>query len=621
MVISEKNNQLDKIEIQQAEIRELNSIRKSLNSSFMPNGTESGNKQIQSALKILDKIVPEFEKTALNNKQEIEASKLQIVLMVGLILLFILVSSILLIKHISFSLDSIINNLAEIAQGNFFTRINYKGDDELGQVLCALKKMQIVLGYDLDRSAQLAQRNARIKVALDNVDSAVVVANRDNKIIYLNDSAQDLFNKSESKIKSELPEYNSRKIVDTEMDLFGGSETTKEILALASSDTKMIEVGGLNFKVIVSPVVNDEGEKLGSVAEWIDMTQQLSIEAEIDSVVNNVVMGDLNTTISLEGKEGFLRNLSDGINQIINVIENALRDVEGSLSRLASGDLTQKVDKEYAGIYSSLITNINTTVDRLYEVVSQILQATGHIENTSREIEAGNRDMSARTEQQASNLEETASSMEELTSIVKNNADNASQAQNISHQANSIAEQGGQIIINAISAMDEINTSSNKIADIISVIDEIAFQTNLLALNASVEAARAGEQGRGFAVVASEVRNLAQRSATAAKEIKELILDSVQKVQNGSELVNESGETLSKIVEGTQKAGTLITEIAGASREQAAGIEQVNTAITQMEVITQQNASLAEETSAASMNLTQQADSLNAMVNFFKINR
>ena len=383
----------------------------------------------------------------------------------------------------------------------------------------------------------------------------------------------------------------------------------------------MIEIGGLTFKVIISPVVNEEGERLGSVAEWIDMTQQLSIEAEIDEVVTKVVKGDLNSTISLEGKDGFLKNLSDGINQIIFVVDNALKDVEASLKRLASGDLTQKVDKEYSGIYASLIGNINSTVDRLCEVVSQILEATGHIENSSREIEAGNRDMSARTEQQASNLEETASSMEELTSIVKNNADNAIQAQDISHDANSIAEDGGKIIIRAIEAMEEINKSSKKIADIIGVIDEIAFQTNLLALNASVEAARAGEQGRGFAVVASEVRNLAQRSATAAKEIKELIVDSVYKVENGSELVNESGESLNNIVQGTQKAGTLITEIAGASREQAAGIEQVNTAITQMEVITQQNASLAEQTSAASMNLTQQADGLNAMVNFFKINR
>lgn len=481
--------------------------------------------------------------------------------------------------------------------------------------------MQIVLGYDLDRSSQLANRNARIKVALDNVDSSVVVANRDNKIIYLNDSANKLFAKNESKIKAEHPDFNSDRIIDTPMDLFGGSEVTKEILALSSSDTKMIEISGLTFKVIISPVVNESGERLGSVAEWIDMTQQLSIEAEIDDVVNKVVNGDLNTTINLEGKEGFLRNLSDGINQIIYVVDNALKDVEDSLSRLASGNLTQKVDKSYSGIYSVLINNINTTVDKLCDVVRQILIASGHIENSSREIEAGNKDMSARTEQQASNLEETASSMEELTSIVKNNADNANQAQKISHEANSTAEKGGQVIVNAISAMEEINKSSKKIADIIGVIDEIAFQTNLLALNASVEAARAGEQGRGFAVVASEVRNLAQRSATAAKEIKDLIIDSVNKVQNGSELVNQSGDTLNDIVQGTQKAGTLITEIAGASREQAAGIQQVNEAITQMEVITQQNASLAEQTSAASMNLASQADSLNAMVNFFKINR
>lgn len=583
---------------------------------------DSGTAPIDSAFDIFDIIIPKFENTIMENHEIIESEKLNMIIAVVLILLFILTSSIFLIKHISNSLDSIISSLAEIGSGNFFSHICYKGDDELGQVLCALKKMQIVLGYDLDKSAQLANRNARIKVALDNVDSPVIVANRDNKVIYINQSAQNLFNKHENKIKTELPEFAATDIINNQMDLFGDGETNNKMIpSLTSSKTQIIEIGGLTFKVTISPVVNDEGERLGAVSEWIDMTQQLSIEAEIDAVVTKVVDGDLSNTISLEGKDGFLLNLSEGINSIIYVVDNALKDVENSLSMLSTGDLTYKVNKDYSGIFAVLINNINITVDKLYEVVSEIQMASGHIDTSSKEIESGNKDMSTRTEQQASNLEETASSMEELTSIVKNNAANASQAQEISHQANIAAEKGGKIIINAVHAMDEINTSSTKISDIIGVIDEIAFQTNLLALNASVEAARAGEQGRGFAVVASEVRNLAQRSATAAKEIKELIIDSVGKVQNGSELVNQSGETLNNIVESTQKAGTLITEIASASKEQAIGIEQVNEAITQMEVITQQNASLAEQTSAASMNLATQADTLNEMINFFKINR
>lgn len=581
---------------------------------------ESGTAPINTAFEIFDQIVPEFEQIIIAEHDQIKSKNLKLEIIVGLILLFILLSSILLIRHISKSLDTIIKSLAEIASGNFFSRISYKGDDELGQVMCALKKMQIVLGYDIDRAQQLANRNARIKVALDSVDSPVVLANRDNKVIYLNQSAQSLFDTRESIIQEELPEFSSAQILNNQMDLFGDPETNKSrILALNSTETQMIEIGELTFKVVISPVVNDDNERLGSVAEWIDMTQQLAIESEIDAVVNKVVAGDLSNTISLDGKDGFLRNLSEGINSIIYVVNNALKDVENSLSMLSSGDLTHKVDKDYSGIYAVLINNINITVDKLYEVVSEILTSSGHIDNSSKEIESGNKDMSARTEQQASNLEETASSMEELTSIVKNNAENASQAQSISHNANIAAEKGGEIIINAIKAMEEINQSSTKISDIIGVIDEIAFQTNLLALNASVEAARAGEQGRGFAVVASEVRNLAQRSATAAKEIKELIVDSVGKVQNGSELVNQSGETLNNIVESTQKAGTLITEIASASKEQAIGIEQVNEAIAQMESITQQNASLAEQTSAASMNLAAQADTLNEMINFFKI--
>ncbi len=221
-------------------------------------------------------------------------------------------------------------------------------------------------------------------------------------------------------------------------------------------------------------------------------------------------------------------------------------------------------------------------------------------------------------EQQASSLQETASSMEELTSTVRDNADNAQQANQVAASARQLAERGGEVVHNAIDAMGQINTASSKIAEIIGVIDAIAFQTNLLALNASVEAARAGEQGRGFAVVATEVRNLAGRSATAAKEIKELIQDSAGKVQAGSELVNQSGETLGEIVTGVKKVGDIIAEIAAASAEQAAGIDQVNQAITSMDEVTQQNAALAEQTSAASSSLYDKAQEMERMMAFFE---
>jgi methyl-accepting chemotaxis protein len=251
--------------------------------------------------------------------------------------------------------------------------------------------------------------------------------------------------------------------------------------------------------------------------------------------------------------------------------------------------------------------------------VGQIKDATDTINTASKEIAAGNSDLSQRTEEQASSLEETASSMEELTSTVKQNAENAKQANQLAIGASDVAGKGGAVVSEVVVTMDSINESSRKIVDIISVIDGIAFQTNILALNAAVEAARAGEQGRGFAVVAGEVRNLAQRSAAAAKEIKTLIGDSVEKVEGGSKLVAQAGQTMEEIVSSIKRVTDIMAEITAASVEQSAGIEQVNLAITQMDEVTQQNAALVEEAAAAAEALEEQAQNLSVSVGTFKV--
>jgi methyl-accepting chemotaxis protein len=244
---------------------------------------------------------------------------------------------------------------------------------------------------------------------------------------------------------------------------------------------------------------------------------------------------------------------------------------------------------------------------------------TENIVTASRQIASGNMDLSSRTEQQASSLEETASSMEELTSTVRQNADNARQANVLARNASQIAAHGGEVVSQVVSTMASINASSKKIGDIIAVIDGIAFQTNILALNAAVEAARAGEQGRGFAVVASEVRNLAQRSAAAAKEIRGLISDSVTKVEAGGHLVDEAGVTMQEIVQGIGRVTDIMADIASASAEQTTGIEQVNEAITQMDGVTQQNAALVEEAAAAAAALQEQATALAHLVSVFNV--
>jgi len=286
--------------------------------------------------------------------------------------------------------------------------------------------------------------------------------------------------------------------------------------------------------------------------------------------------------------------------------------------KIASGDLSVEVQTD-TGDHSSLLFAMQSMRDQLAHIVGQVRTGTEAIATASGEIVAGNMDLSSRPEHQASALEETAASMEELTSTVKQNAENASQANRLAISASQVAGKGGAVVSQVVETMWSINTSSKKIVDIIGVIDGIAFQTNILALNAAVEAARAGEQGRGFAVVATEVRNLAQRSAGAAKEIKALIGESVQTVEAGAKLVDQAGSTMQEIVESIGRVTSIMGEIMSASHEQTSGIEQINQAVTQMDQVTQQNAALVEEAAAASEAMQGQAGNLAKLVSVFHL--
>lgn len=343
------------------------------------------------------------------------------------------------------------------------------------------------------------------------------------------------------------------------------------------------------------------------------------IDGDIQGLVRAASEGDLSRRIDTSDKQGFFAELSNNINNLLDSVEQIFTDTFSTMEALADGDLNQSIDNNYQGQFDKLKKNINSTVEKLDKTVIELLDSGDIILASSGEINQGNANLSARTEQQAAALEQTAASLEELSSTVRNNADNTAKADQLAGDAKDSAVHGGEVMLQASDAMEDINQSSQQIAEIIGVIDEIAFQTNLLALNASVEAARAGEQGRGFAVVATEVRNLAGRSATAAKEIKELIHDSVAKVGNGVDLVKQSNESLNEIVGGITKVVDIINEISAASAEQATGIDQVSQAVNNMEDITQQNASLAEQTSAASISMTDQANQMSRLLNFFKV--
>ncbi|HSH72568.1 MAG TPA: methyl-accepting chemotaxis protein, partial [Methylophilaceae bacterium] len=330
-----------------------------------------------------------------------------------------------------------------------------------------------------------------------------------------------------------------------------------------------------------------------------------------------------NPIFDLNGKPFKVVKYASDITAQVKVREDlshAVEQTQAAVMAAQNGDLIQRIPMDgKEDQIAALCEGVNSLIDKMADVIMHVREAGETINTAATEISTGNNDLSSRTEQQASSLEETASSMEELASTVKQNAENAKQANQLAGAASSVAVKGGNVVQQVITTMSDINSSSRKIEDIISVIDGIAFQTNILALNAAVEAARAGEQGRGFAVVAAEVRNLAQRSAGAAKEIKQLIADSVSKVQDGSKLVEDAGKTMEEIVSSVQRVTDIMGEITAASVEQSTGIDQVNNAITQMDEVTQQNAALVEEAAAASESLVEQAVNLLESVSNYRL--
>jgi methyl-accepting chemotaxis protein len=465
---------------------------------------------------------------------------------------------------------------ARIAEGRYDNRIDEGGVDEMSRLFAGVSAMQRKLHAQLQAQHMAAADMSRIKHALDCVSANVMVADEKFDIIYLNHAGQRLFATHERDFRRDLPALDAGRLLGASIDIFHHNPAQhRQLLAgLTGTHNSELRVGGHVLDITASPVSDAGGKHIGTVMEWVDRTQEAEAERELGAAVKQALEGDLAVRIAAQGRSGFHAAIAQALNQLL---------------------------------------------DNVASMVQHVKSAASDVHRGAEEISRGNANLSQRTEQQSSSLEETASSMEEMTSTVKQNADNAGRANQLATAARDQAEKGGAVTAKAVRAMTGINESSRKIADIIGVINEIAFQTNLLALNAAVEAARAGEQGRGFAVVATEVRSLAGRSATAAKQIKDLIEDSVKRVEDGSVLVTQSGQTLEQIVASVKKVSDIVAEIAAASREQSSGIEQVNRAVMQMDEMTQQNAALVEQATAASQSMADQARTLNEMMARYRL--
>lgn len=459
-----------------------------------------------------------------------------------------------------------------------------------------------------------------ITTALNFVSSNVMMADNDGKIFFANRAVVQLLKQAETDIRKQLPAFSADALIGQSFDSFHRNPAhQRNVLSrLREPFEADIAIGVRRFHLLATPVFGGTGERLATVVEWQDRTDELLMEVDVETTIKAAINGELGLRINDASYSGFIGKMGGSINQLLDVFDRVLKDAGDTLNAMARGNLRKKISNSYQGRYHALKQDINSTIDRLHEVVNGIDSATTEVKNVSQELNLANISLSQRTEEQAASLEQTGAAMEEMTRTLEQNSGNAAVASQLSYEARQAAEEGGKVVSQAIEAMNAISNSSRKIEEITGTIDGIAFQTNLLALNAAVEAARAGEHGRGFAVVAGEVRSLAGLSAKAAKEIKNLIRESGSRVSEGAELVNKSGHTLERIFHAVQKVNDVVNEIAGSSVDQSKGLGEINAAVQEMDAMTQQNAAMVEQATAASDSLFQRAETLNAMMRFFE---
>ena len=510
--------------------------------------------------------------------------------------------------------------LAQVSEGNYIP-VNEFSKNELGNIMQGIKMIGIKFGFEAAEDQRTAREMLRIKQALDEVRMPVTLANSHRELVYMNVAAKMLWTEMSDELSKRIPNFSIEGMfgqristyLETQEDQITFSEQTK------APKIMYINLGGKQLRLTVISVYDEQNNYVGRATQWKNITVESAMENQISKIVEDAISGNFRNRIRVDAKGGFFKELAEGLNVLLETCEKSYGDIADVFNALAQGDLNKKITTQYTGDFEHIKNNANNTVQKLTEIVELIKNITDSLSSSSKEIADSNHDLSNRTTSQAGALEQTAASMHELNSTVQANTENANYANTFVVNTSDIATKGVKVITRVVDTMQEIHESSRKVVDIISVIDSISFQTNILALNAAVEAARAGEQGRGFAVVASEVRSLAQRAATAAGEIKLLINDSVEKIEDGSQLVLDAGHTMEEIVTSIRTVTQMIGDISIASDEQSTGIGQANSAILEMEEMTQQNAALVKQSAATAVHLKDQAIALANAVDYFKI--
>ena len=582
--------------------------------------------QLKAVYKDLNALI-EIENTELDDSLEGVTSLYRFKIVQALIMALVFIGlasliNIIISRRIVADLGQAVDVAGKIAGGNLDNRIEVQSEDETGRLLSSLDAMQTQLRERIIREREKARENERIKQALDSAHTSVMVVSPDGKVLYANDALLNTLRKYQQTLSEQCSGFSPERLIGHSVSMLSclSSLDVSRLRGLTGATTVDESLDGIDFRLTCMPVLDAAGQPIGTVVEWYDRTEEIRLEQALNEVVERASQGDLQARLNVgETESEFYQKLSASFNTLLEINERVIGDVSRVLGSVSAGRLTQKIHGAYQGAFEDLRRHVNDTVDKLREVIQKIDHSASGIHSNVTQIAEGNHHLEQRTQAQASDVESTAASMEEITGTIRQNGQNLDEARCLANKAKRQAEEGGQVVRETTRAMEGINNASAKITDITNVIDEIAFQTNLLALNAAVEAAHAGEQGKGFAVVAAEVRDLAQRSAEAAREINDLIEDTTERIREGSELVDVSGNHLDQIIASITSVSRHMDEIAAAGVEQAAGIEQINQAISRFDQSIQQNRSLAAKTSSTSAALLDESKQLSELVAYFKL--
>ncbi len=512
--------------------------------------------------------------------------------------------------------------ILEISAGNFSNNIDSRGRSLQAVTLGRLNSLQIKLGADFEAMKEALVNSKRIEKALNATPSKVMVADKFRSIVFMNDAVKSMFKSIESELKKEIPNFDCSNLLRQNIDAFHKHpEHQKSILdSLTETYTARIKLGAITLELVVNPIFDEQSKRIGTVAEWKDLTEQLQIEANIMLIASEVSKGELSSRICSKGLSGFEKTLATLVNELLGSFSVTIQSLNKLLSSMSDGDMTKRIDGDFIGELLAMKVAANNALTNIEIMLSQVKTGAKSLGGLSKQVSLASLDLAKRTHQQTAAVEDTVSGLEELTASVESSNEHTNNANLLVHSAVEEAESGILVMTSTLDAMKGITDLSRQIGEITGVIDSIAFQTNLLALNAAVEAARAGEHGRGFAVVAGEVRNLAQKSASAAKDISVLINSTTQEIEGGTALVEKTNVVFQEMVTKIQKVEELVKVVASTAIEQHKRLEQINLAMNHLDQTTQENTTLVEELSSTAESMQESTAQQVNFIGRFKIN-